>query len=108
MTIDLEAYNLWYEKNAYKRRPIGLEPSSEEFKRRNRINNWKRSDVKGDLEALYDRWLNETNCEVCGVSFEGIKKCLDHDHKTGEFRFILCVSCNNHDFWKKKTNPVKY
>ena len=33
------------------------------------------------------------NCALCEKPLDGLK-CLDHDHKTGEFRGVLCVSCN--------------
>jgi hypothetical protein len=65
------------------------------------MNKWKRRGVKGDLQAIHDRWEQATNCEVCGVSFEGVKKCMDHDHTSGEFRQILCASCNVCDYWMK-------
>lgn len=31
-------------------------------------------------------------CEVCGRNG---RICLDHNHKTGEFRGWLCMSCNS-------------
>jgi len=61
---------------------------------------WRYWGVKGDLQAIYERWLNTTHCDVCKVSLEG-KKCMDHDHQSGEFRHILCNSCNVNDFWMK-------
>jgi len=64
---------------------------------------WKKWGVTGDIDAIYSRWLNATKCEVCGVKFKDTLsvKCMDHDHDTGEFRYILCSSCNNHDYFKK-------
>ena len=96
-----EAERRWNEKNQEKVR----EAKRNWFKNnpdKVRITGWKRRGVVGDLEAIHDRWEQATNCEVCGVSFEGVKKCMDHDHDTGEFRQILCASCNNRDSWKKK------
>jgi len=79
-----------YSRNWYKNNPD-----------KSRMNKWKRRGVKGDLQAIHDRWEQATNCEVCGVSFEGVKKCMDHDHTSGEFRQILCASCNVCDYWMK-------
>jgi len=65
---------------------------------------WKSKGVIGDLDAIHERWLNAINCEVCGIRLGGNAsemKCMDHDHDTGEFRYILCMSCNNHDRWKE-------
>lgn len=73
----------------------------------NRKYNWKRMGVIGDLDAIHDRWLNTINCEACGIRLGGHSsqmKCMDHDHDTGEFRYILCMSCNNHDRWKEVLN----
>lgn len=36
-----------------------------------------------------------TNCELCGVLFLNKKeKIADHNHITGDFRFVLCNTCN--------------
>ena len=62
---------------------------------------WRsRGVVSDDFDALYEKYINTTNCEKCNIELvDGIygfnKRCLDHDHNTGEFRFILCCRCNN-------------
>lgn len=33
-------------------------------------------------------------CIICEKSFKNIKKYIDHNHKTGNIRAILCCSCN--------------
>lgn len=33
-------------------------------------------------------------CPICRDSLEGKKLCLDHNHKTGLIRSVLCVNCN--------------
>jgi len=43
-------------------------------------------------------------CESCGDVAEKI--CLDHSHKTGEFRGWLCEGCN-HSAGKSNDDPVK-
>ena len=95
---------------------------SEYFKdteKRKRINERRRTDYKNDggqrksinrryaLKANYgitvedvERMLNEQHhsCKICGL-FEGdAPKCrlyVDHDHKTGKVRGLLCQNCNN-------------
>lgn len=35
-------------------------------------------------------------CELCGKPPKfGSRLCLDHDHKSGKFRGLVCRSCNN-------------
>jgi hypothetical protein len=55
--------------------------------------------ISDDYEALYDKWKNTTHCEECNVELIGgnegaNRKCIDHDHKTGAFRNIVCHKCN--------------
>tara|TARA_R110001592_G_C12903843_1_gene726894 strand:- start:380 stop:739 length:360 start_codon:yes stop_codon:yes gene_type:complete len=73
-----------------------------------RINNWKRRGVVGDLNELYDKYLNTDKCEICEKTFISSRdKCLDHDHDTNLFRYFLCKDCNNFDRWKKKENVIQ-
>lgn len=55
--------------------------------------------ISDDYEALYEKWKNTTHCEECNVELVGgnngaNRKCIDHDHKTGAFRNIICHICN--------------
>jgi hypothetical protein len=47
-----------------------------------------------DCETIYNRYMNTTNCDLCNISFSDKRKCMEHDHKTGLFRNIVCCSCN--------------
>ena len=62
------------------------------------IKTWKkRGIIHDDYEALYEKYLNTSHCELCNVLLEGngkTKKCCDHDHENGKFRNILCNNCN--------------
>ncbi len=44
-----------------------------------------------DAETYKQRMSTSSSCEVCGSTKE---LCYDHDHKTMEFRGILCSACN--------------
>ena len=82
-------------KNKYKKYN-----QTEQRKKSNRITNWKKSGVIcDDFNKLYDYYINCCNCEECNIELiEGYygnnKRCLDHNHETGEFRNILCNTCN--------------
>ena len=66
---------------------------------------WRKRGVINVNDEMYERYLNTTKCDVCCKIFSSsMDKHLDHDHETGEFRWILCRSCNTRDHWKKKIN----
>lgn len=73
---------------------------TEKGKKSYRITDWKRRGVIAeDYNALHEEWLKQTNCELCNVELTtgkscATRKCLDHNHKTGKFRNILCNYCN--------------
>jgi hypothetical protein len=70
------------------------------YRKSQRITNWKKSGLKcDDFNIIYDKYININQCEECNVELiEGMrganKKCLDHDHKTGLYRNIICHTCN--------------
>jgi uncharacterized protein with PIN domain len=74
--------------------------ASDTGKKSRRITDWKRMGVINDnYDALYTKWKETTNCEECNIELEEgsrgkNKKSLDHDHKTGLFRNVICNSCN--------------
>ncbi len=71
-----------------------------EVKKTRKINEWKRRGLISDnYDEIYDKWFNATNCEQCNIIFTEdniyARKCMDHCHKTGEFRNIICHPCNS-------------
>jgi hypothetical protein len=77
-----------------------------EGKKNNIIGSWKCLGLILPLpwySILYDYYIKTDRCEVCNNLFKSnIDRHMDHCHETGEFRWILCHSCNNHDYWKKR------
>lgn len=65
---------------------------------------------RDDAKKIAELYENETNCWICDVEFNKIEnnkmKVLDHDHITGEFRFIACNLCNK-TILRKKNNKKK-
>lgn len=47
-----------------------------------------------EYEGLYDK--QRGSCAICGILQDDLKQRLavDHDHKTGEVRGLLCFRCN--------------
>ena len=69
------------------------------------ISQWKFRGLIGDYHKIYDKYLNTHKCEKCDITLEGRgnnKKCMDHNHTSGEFRFVLCQSCNMKTQTKKQ------
>lgn len=73
---------------------------TEEGKKKRYVTRWKNSGIKSDnWEELVEKYYDATNCELCDVEFiynnkAKNRRCLDHCHRTGYFRNIICHSCN--------------
>jgi hypothetical protein len=69
-----------------------------EYQRRyNRTEKRKESTRRYHLRSTYGLSLEEreamgNTCALCGKSHK--RMAVDHDHKTGEIRGILCLRCN--------------
>ena len=80
-------------KKIYYKSPNGLKAS--------RINTWIQMGlISNDYNALYEKYLNTSNCDNCNCfltddkKITSTKRVLDHNHNTGLFRNILCHRCN--------------
>ena len=66
---------------------------------------WVEQGIKFDDElqfiTIYYHFLATNTCDKCNIKFTKgntkYKKCLDHDHKTGLYRNVLCNECNVND-----------
>jgi len=68
---------------------------------------WRKYGVNNVTDELYDYYMNCDKCEACGKEFtDTFNKCLDHDHDTGDFRYVLCRGCNSNDTWKKYITTI--
>jgi hypothetical protein len=54
-----------------------------------------RQKVYGVTPEQFDCMLNEqeSKCKICNELMT--KPCIDHDHKTGKVRYLLCSKCNS-------------
>ncbi len=89
-----------YQKN--NKEKLKAYKQTENAKKLYRMNRWRKYGVNNVTDELYDYFMNCDKCEACGCEFtDTYNKCLDHDHDTGDFRYVLCRECNCHDNWKK-------
>jgi hypothetical protein len=74
-------------------------------------NHWKKSGLNMEnFEVIYDRYIYSTECDWCAINFKSRRdRCMDHCHKTGKFRGVLCNHCNynandckNIGWWKQR------
>ena len=57
---------------------------------------WKKRGLNMDnFEEIYNEYIYATHCQLCNKQFEkSLDRHMDHCHETGEFRNIVCNSCN--------------
>lgn len=61
------------------------------------IRRWKQKGLIGDIEKVYDIYLNTHQCMKCEVEISGLNKCMDHCHITNLYRAVLCRPCNTNN-----------
>ena len=82
-------------------------------KKYTKCSQWKQVGIKFDskthADEIYKRYVSSTHCEFCNREYKSdFDRCLDHCHRTGKPRYILCRSCNSFDNWKKPRYVLKY
>ncbi len=67
------------------------------------IAKWKgRGVIYHDFDELFEVYINTNNCSHCLKEFKDSReRNLDHCHKTGSFRAIVCSGCNVRDSYLK-------
>jgi len=62
----------------------------------NRVSTWKSNGIiSDDWDATYEMFMNTHKCQCCNNEFKSsMDKHLDHCHKSGKIRYVLCRNCN--------------
>lgn len=78
---------------------------AEHYKKYRQTEHGKLMCRKGDLKKSfgitleqYDEMVENQNglCAICGnININGHRLCVDHNHKTGKIRALLCNHCNH-------------
>ena len=66
---------------------------------------WKKRGMifNDNFDNIYEEYIYCRNCDLCNKEFKSSQeRHLDHDHKTGDVRNIVCNSCNG----KRKDNKI--
>ena len=72
----------------------------ETWKKTYTISQWKKNGLLGDYQLIYKIYLSTKFCDECGFELTydrfptKTRKAMDHCHKSGLFRNILCHKCN--------------
>ncbi len=92
----------WADWQKNNREKINAYIHTDQCTKSHRMSNWRIRGVNNVNNELYDYFMNCDKCEACGGDFTDKNvKCLDHNHETGDFRYVLCNRCNVRDNWKK-------
>ena len=84
---------------AYEKERIKTYRLTPQYHKTHTISNWKFCGLieteDYSYDDLYEAYMAQGECESCGKVFIDTKnKHMDHDHKTGLFRDVVCCRCN--------------
>jgi len=48
------------------------------------------------FEMVWAKYTKAENCQLCNISLKKVKKCMEHHHPSGYFRFVACHRCNGY------------
>lgn len=94
----LKKYNKDHNKEYYQKNKEVIKRKKREYKQNNKEYIEERRCKKTynlTFEEIDQILITQNHkCLICGKSLMETKRCIDHDHKTGKIRGILCDMCN--------------
>ena len=92
----------WYSSRRKKHEYICMACSKERYRQyyknhKDKVREWYLKGVYSITISYFTQMLKNQNysCLICGREFtDDNPACIDHDHKTGEIRALLCRNCN--------------
>ena len=118
MPRDKEKYKIWCEANKEKiaeqsrkryekrKNKVGYQEKKTAYRKQYRKDNPKKIKILAwksigmidpDWDLVYKMFMAQTNCWICDRLFDDkYPRNLDHDHETGELRYVVCTPCNCH------------
>ena len=105
----LNAYQRQYDENhreqkkisdrKYREQLAGKKENSKQY-----CESWRQY-FPDTFQKLLD--IQQNNCVVCGKSLKDHKIHVDHDHKTGLVRGLLCWRCNRYRVAQNRSDDIK-
>src|SRR5690606_31502702 len=98
LLVGLELRFYMAQKTYYQKNKKKLLKQVSEYKKKNRdkyrFYTLRSRTVKITFEQYKAIYSNNPKCYICSRKQTSKKLCIDHDHKTGKVRGLLCNKCN--------------